>query len=561
MPAALLLSLLALARPVAAEDVLLAHGCVVAPATDPEQAARWESEGLPVGNVDINMAPIFDEANPDENNWLFRGINAIHIDTDPDVVREDLLFQEGEPFSAQKLEESERVLRTRGYLRNPRIVPVGDCAEKVDLQVQAREVWTLVPELGYAHKGGQTTTRFGIKDKNFLGTGKSVAFQHENDPERSSDVLSYKDVNFTDLRAILDVEYGDTSDGQYYQFDLGRPFFSLDTEWSAGAHAFDSTRIDSVYVAGDVIQEFQQHEQNYELSYGWSEGLVAGATSRWRVGVHAEQHTFDRSPDTVALPPLPLNRELQYPWVGYQYIDDQFITARNVNQIGIVEDLNTGWDVDVRLGYAKASALTAEPLSQVTAFNDTAVMMSITARRNLLFSDDKIFGFSFGFDGQYQDSGLQNSVADLLAQYHHGDFSTHQFYAGLQLSQGWNLPVDRLLYLGGDNGLRGYPRNYQAGDQRALLTLEERFYLKEEWLSLADVGAAVFYDVGRATGLSDQPNEWLQDIGFGLRLSPTRTGAHRSGRNSVLHLDVAVPLGAPSDVGRWQWLVQVKESF
>lgn len=37
--------------------------------------------------------------------------------------------------------------------------------------------------------------------------------------------------------------------------------------------------------------------------------------------------------------------------------------------------------------------------------------------------------------------------------------------------------------------------------------------------------------------------------------------SHRSGRNSVLFLDVAVSIGAPSDVGRRHWLVQVKENL
>jgi len=53
----------------------------------------------------------------------------------------------------------------------------------------------------------------------------------------------------------------------------------------------------------------------------------------------------------------------------------------------------------------------------------------------------------------------------------------------------------------------------------------------------------------------------LQDVGAGLRLSPTRTGAHRRGHNTVVHLDIAVPLDTGSKIDHWQWLVQVKESF
>ena len=561
MRKSMLLGALVMAGFAKAEEVVPSHSCLSMPSVDPETKARWERDGLPIGTVDIHLSPVFDESNPDENNWLFRWVNHLHIDTNESVVREDLLTHEGDLFSAQKLEESERVLRTRGYLRNAKIVPVGECTDKVDLQVQAREVWTLIPEIGYSHKGGQSASRFGIKDRNFLGTGKSVAFRRENEPERSSNVLLYKDVNFTDLHATLDLEYGDTSDGQYYSFDLGRPFYALDTHWSATSHFFDSKRIDSVYLAGDAIQEFQHHEESYELAYGWSNGLIDGAVSRWSAGIRLQQDQFEASADTASLPPIPLDRKLQYPWIGYQYIDDQFITARNVNQVGIIEDLNLGWEFGWKLGYARASALTESAATNTTTNVDVALMLSLDARRDILFSTNKIFGFKFHFEGQHQDGDLQNSIADLTAQFHHGDFSTHQFYAGFEMSQGWNLPVDRLLYLGGENGLRGYPRNYQGGDQRMLFTLEERFYLQEEWLSLADVGAAVFYDIGRASGVAEHPSDWLQDVGIGLRLSPTRTGAHRRGHNTVLHIDLAAPVNAPSDIDRWQWLVQIKESF
>ena len=54
--------------------------------------------------------------------------------------------------------------------------------------------------------------------------------------------------------------------------------------------------------------------------------------------------------------------------------------------------------------------------------------------------------------------------------------------------------------LGGDNGLRGYPLRYQAGDDNALMTLEQRFYSNWQPLKLFNVGAAVFFDAGRTWG-------------------------------------------------------------
>ena len=94
-------------------------------------------------------------------------------------------------------------------------------------------------------------------------------------------------------------------------------------------------------------------------------------------------------------------------------------------------------------------------------------------------------------------------------------------------SRGVNLDQDHELVLGGENGLRGYPRQYQAGDRSALFTLEGRYYTSLYPFRLVRVGGAVFYDMGRAWGgdfaKSLDPGV-LRNVGVGLRLGMTRSG-------------------------------------
>src|SRR5205085_6052649 len=115
------------------------------------------------------------------------------------------------------------------------------------------------------------------------------------------------------------------------------------------------------------------------------------------------------------------------------------------------------------------------------------------------------------------------------------------FYASLsadRLGAGAQAP-DQLL-LGGDTGLRGYPLRYQSGDRRALVTIEQRVYTDWYPFRLARVGAAVFYDRGRAWGGVNQNTvngSWLSDAGVGLRVA-----LDRAAFGNVLHADVAVPM-------------------
>ena len=134
------------------------------------------------------------------------------------------------------------------------------------------------------------------------------------------------------------------------------------------------------------------------------------------------------------------------------------------------------------------------------------------------------------------------------------------FFAGFSAGIGHDLDADHELAIGGDTGLRGYPLRYQAGSATALLTLEQRFFTRYSLWKLADVGAAVFFDAGRAwgePGLGPAPNlGLLKDVGFGLRL-----GTSRSALGNVIHVDVAFPLDGDRSIDSVQFLVQTKRSF
>jgi len=69
----------------------------------------------------------------------------------------------------------------------------------------------------------------------------------------------------------------------------------------------------------------------------------------------------------------------------------------------------------------------------------------------------------------------------------------------------------------------------------------------------------VFADVGRTWGdapLASRPQGWLTDVGIGLRL-----GNARSALGNVLHIDLAFPIGARSDISSVQLLLDARKSF
>jgi len=83
----------------------------------------------------------------------------------------------------------------------------------------------------------------------------------------------------------------------------------------------------------------------------------------------------------------------------------------------------------------------------------------------------------------------------------------------------WGTAYRWVSVTDGDNGLRGYPLRYQAGERRALLTIEERFYTELYPWRLFRVGWAAFLDVGRVSGndpRASPPLGTLYDVGIGF---------------------------------------------
>jgi outer membrane translocation and assembly module TamA len=169
---------------------------------------------------------------------------------------------------------------------------------------------------------------------------------------------------------------------------------------------------------------------------------------------------------------------------------------------------------------------------------------------------DSILLTSASFGGRYAGGGSENQSLGGSARYYQRHGRHIVYYAAVSGDVVQDPDVPGPLLLGGDNGLRGYPLRYQAGERRALLTLEARGYTDWYPLRLIRVGGAVFYDVGRAWGGENQNLSnpgWLNDVGFGLRFLNARTAF-----GAVLHADIAFPLNGDPGIKSVQFILRTK---
>ena len=508
-----------------------------------------EAAGAVIGEIRIAIGDIFDTRVKGERGWLYRAANKLHIETREDTVRDQLLFQSGEPVRQRLVDETERLLRSNDYLYSAQVVPVAYRDGVVDLEVRTRDVWTLNPGFSYSRAGGENDVGAQIEEKNLLGTGQQVGVAWADDVDREAVEFNFFDPHFRDGFTQLGMTYADASDGETSSLRLRRPFYSFDTRRAGGVGLFDGRLNQPRYIEGDEIGEFEHRHEEYQLDFGLSAGLTGRWVRRYTAGITYERDRFALLPDVDPGGPLPGDRELLYPWLGFELVEDSYQERRNQDQIRRTEDVLVGLSLGGRLGYA------AESLGS----DRDAWVAQVWAQDGVdLAPGHSLFG-TLAASGRLEDGSLTNGILEAESRYYWQTTEKSKFYVDVTGALAEDLDAERQLTLGGDNGLRGYPLRYQAGTSRALLTVEERYYTDWYPFHLFYVGAAVFFDVGRTWGTDVTGAEslgWLKDVGIGLRL-----GSSRSSFGNVIHIDLAFPLDGDDDIDDVQLLVKTKARF
>ncbi len=518
-------------------------------ANAPPSFTELEAVQARIGEVRVRTEDVFDTQDAKEAGALYRWANALHIQTRTGVIENALLFKRGDPVSVAVIDETERLLRGERYLYDVQIRPTAYRDGVVDIEVVTRDSWTLVPGLSAGRAGGENTSGIRLREYNFLGTGTTLGIGHSNGVDRSSNQLLVSNDRVFGSRTAATLSLASNSDGERYAASVVRPFYSLDATWGAGATAVKDNRIDAVYNAGNVVSEYRHRQQQAEVFAGWSRGRVDGWVQRYSVGVSLLDDAFEPEPGRTAPSALNADERLVGPFVRYELIEDRYAKVINRDMIGVPEFLALGLASTVQLGWA----------STALGSSHDAVLYQASVSRGFVPSPEQTLLASASIEGQYTDGHVRKQLFGVEGKYYLQQSKRWLFYAAASGDLLTNPDVLDMLLLGGDNGLRGYPLRYQAGDRRALLTLEERIYSNLFVWNLFRVGAAAFVDVGRAWGgphVNTVNPGWLADAGVGLRLSSVRLST-----KDIVHIDVAFPFNATPDIKKVQVLVKAKTSF
>tara|TARA_R110001592_G_scaffold123666_2_gene331850 strand:- start:1221 stop:2897 length:1677 start_codon:yes stop_codon:yes gene_type:complete len=502
-------------------------------------------------NIVFQPEPIFDETQ--EGIYFFhRWANWLHIKTKVKTLKNESAF-----FLSQcdkkkpDLEELERHLRTKKYLRDAE-VSYDENDERI--QVKTWDNWSLLPTASLGRQGGQNNFSWGVKERNFLGLGIYAKAEAYSDVQRSGNRIISTVPLFQKQNIDLKFIFANNDDGKQKSIFLQKDFVSFHTNYAYTFGLNDEQRVDTIFQNGDDKAKFKHDIIVKKIGFAWLKQNTENYAVHYSLGLTQDEHSFNAfnsGKNSLPSQQLPQDRALLYPWVGFEYIEKDFKKLTNIHLITQIEDFNNGWQVNTKIGLGNGNQKNAAwsilqaDVSKGYFFNDTLFLIDLKFRNeNYKTNNDRFY-------------------AKLKSELFYPFSNQWVFYLNNITTISSNQYLDSPISIGGDTGLRGFPLQYQQGNNSIKLTSELRYYPHISLFKLVDLAAAAFIDTGKAFGrntveqVENIENGWLYSAGIGARLySP-----HSSKEHQIIHIDLAFPISNNPAISNVELRLQLSNSF
>jgi len=126
--------------------------------------------GTPIVAIRVVRDDVFDVSDPPTSSWPYRWANHLHVLTRERFIRSLLLFKVGDPVDPARIAESERLLRSTGFL-SPVTITVDTVPGGAEVVVRTHDEWTTLAGASFGLAGNRTHVGASLSEENLLGWG------------------------------------------------------------------------------------------------------------------------------------------------------------------------------------------------------------------------------------------------------------------------------------------------------------------------------------------------------------------------------------------------------
>ncbi|MBM3214833.1 hypothetical protein FJZ36_07965 [Candidatus Poribacteria bacterium] len=511
--------------------------------------------------------------------------------TREDVIRRQLMLQQGMIYHAEDAVESERILRSRSYLGDVHIAASADPnTNAVTIEVWVDDLWSFVPRFRVVDANdsslsdlldGDIGFQATVADSNVFGSGQAWVAGYRWDTTgvvsdgsvtsggRGRISLAMVDPNAFQSRWQMEARYAQLTrtDRESWELRLSHPFYSLRTRWGFDFRAVESAVFDRVREGEVLVREWERH---FKAQYAEATRSVGAPQNQLRLSFWAYHRDTDhvlrfsavptvkgstvwasaRGEDRLRFSPssVPLHSEylagIDATWRRVEYVQE-----RNVNRLGRIEDIGIGTAVTASLGGgARVAANIRDELRP-------ALRGAFAYRQpsGLLWDGDASVSSSYVVAGDFgTPTGHENTIVRAQSRVFLRRQASHAVVARLEATLGSRTTDDFSLVLDDLRGVRGYGRDTFGGTRRAVANLEARRTLLT-WLGVL-VQTVAFYDHGYIWSRGLRLDDPKRSAGVGVRFAFLRFA-----ESPIVRVDGVYRFDA-SDEG-WAWSIGTGQQF
>ncbi|SYZ73516.1 exported hypothetical protein [Candidatus Zixiibacteriota bacterium] len=479
-------------------------------------------EGPRIDSVEIINRNIYNTDSSVYKYFIFKLANKFHIKTRKFVIARELLLKKGDLYSKQLADETERNLRSLPFIWDARVELIKSPSGEAILRVTTTDRWTFVGGPAFSRASGRNIVELRLVESNFLGRGQFVSLKYYI----RQNVEDYNEVAFTERRLF----------GTWLRFDLfssnhpevGRksitftkPLYALTSRFYYGADYTSIYRRERYYSHGDIIAQNYVKGKEVTLSSAFRTGTYNDKVQIGFNYYYNDHRILDLSGGGVEFPQDSIYHLLT---PSFSISSIYYIRTTHINTFMRPEDIGLTNGMNLALGWAYDPRRDRQIYRTLSvglnfASHQGSSLFFLNLNRQVWFDRNLFFRKAFNISIRYYNNGLSWITPVLFATY------------------GEDMRIDRIntLFLGENNGIRGYPENFDSGEKLLRCNFENRLFTGISLLSV-NVGAVQFFDFGQSRRLEERFNsrEFLWSTGVGLRL-----GTEKVSDADVFRIDVA----------------------
>jgi len=429
----------------------------------------------------LNLEPFgssIDDTSHKPHSAVQKGGNFMHIKTRNWVIKNHLLLKENDVIDPLKMEESERLLRSSGFIREAKItvVPVPGTRDSFDLLVLSQDYWSIRPDITVS----SSRVRYRIVETNLGGLGHVFDNRVTDLLKDSSPLIldgSYTVPTIGNTYISPSIYYGTSSETNIRGLSIVRPFISPLTKIAGGLELLSRAQSDSIRFSEDTLYNYKYKSFVSDVWLGYSWKLMNGETDEERSTrfVTALRYSRLRYPTLI-----PYNEQVQkhfsrsdFYLASISISSRKYIKEKYIFKFGEIEDVPVGNKITFTTGLENRN-------------DGTRNYFGVYGATGRYFNKIGYIYGGLGYSTFLKKSNLFKSEVSAEIIYFSplskfGAWRTRQFIS-YNFIYGINRDSDEFIRLNGDIGVPGYKNELPYGTSRMLVTYQIVLYTPYEFL-------------------------------------------------------------------------------